>query len=95
MDSMKKEKDYFEKNVTLSAEFSRYLFDHPEIENQIPRDAQVIILPEDDPGLCEFNKEIAKRQREKGQPVVYVKVNAIAPKIFSRLINPRIEVVSS
>ena len=91
---MNNEKEYFEKNMTLSTEFSRYLFEHPELEKQIPKNAQVVILPEDEPELCEFNKKIAEEQREEGQPVVYVKVSTVAPKIFSRLVNPRIEMVS-
>lgn len=91
---MNNEKKYFEKNLTLSTEFSRYLFEHPELEEQIPNNAQVVILPEDDPELCEFNKNIAKEQREEGQPVVYVKVSSVAPKIYSRLVNPRIEMVN-
>jgi len=91
---MSNQKKFFEKNITLSVEFSRYLFEHPELEDQIPKNAQIVILPEDDPELCEFNKNIAEEQREKGQPVVYVKVSTIAPKIFSRLINPRIEMVN-
>lgn len=91
---MMSENKYFEKNLTLSAEFSRYLFDHPELEEKIPKNAQVVILPEDDPELCKFNEKIAEKQREKGQTVVYVKVSSLAPKIYSRLVNPRIELVN-
>ena len=91
---MNNEKKYFARNLTLSAEFSRYLFGHPELVEQIPKNAQVVILPEDDPELCRFNKKIAEKQREKGQPVVYVKVSSLAPKIYSRLVNPRIELVN-
>jgi len=32
---MSKEKDMIEKNIELSTEFSRYLFDHPEIQKNI------------------------------------------------------------
>jgi hypothetical protein len=72
---MNKEREFFEKNVSLSVEFSRYLFEHPELEEQIPPNAQVVILPEDEPELCEFNKRLAEEQREEGQPIVYVKAS--------------------
>lgn len=33
---MNKKKEMIERNIELSAEFSRYLFDHPEMEEKIP-----------------------------------------------------------
>ena len=44
-------------------------------------------MPEDDQGLREKNIEIAKAQREPGQPVVYVEIEKVAPQM-SRLVNP-------
>lgn len=88
---MDKDKEYFERNITLSAEFSRYLFEHPEMEDRIPANAQIIILPEDEPELCEYNKKVAEEQHEEGQPIIYVRISTVAPKVFSRLVNPRIE----
>ena len=48
---MTKEKEMIERNVELSAEFSRYLFEHPEIEENIPMEAEIILLPEFDQEL--------------------------------------------
>ncbi|MEK7296854.1 MAG: DUF5647 family protein [Planctomycetota bacterium] len=45
---MDREKEMVERNIELSAEFSRYLFEHPEIEATIPIDAEIILLPEFD-----------------------------------------------
>ena len=33
---MNKEKRFVERNIELSAEFSRYIFEHPEIEEENP-----------------------------------------------------------
>ena len=41
-----KQNKLVEKNLELSFEFSRYLMAHPEVERQIPRGAQVVMLPE-------------------------------------------------
>ena len=46
------------KNFELLEEFHRYGFEHPEIFDQIPKDAQLIILPEDDPELLAANEHI-------------------------------------
>jgi len=34
-----KSKEMIERNIELSTEFSRYIFEHPEIEAKIPIDA--------------------------------------------------------
>lgn len=45
---MSKEKELIERNIEISAEFSRYLFEHPELEEKLPVGAEVILLPEFD-----------------------------------------------
>ena len=85
------EKELFEKNLILTTEFDRYLLGHPEIAEHIPLNAQIVLLPEDDPELCQKNLEVAAAQREPGQPVVYVRIEKLAPPV-SRLVNPQITV---
>jgi hypothetical protein len=88
------ENEYIEKNITLSFEFSKYLFEHPEIEEKIPLNAKIVLLPEYDPKLCEFNKRTAELHKEPEQPLVFVKVKDLAPKVYSRLIDPVIEIAA-
>jgi len=85
------EQEIFTKNLILSTEFDRYILEHPEFAEKIPSDAQVVFLPKADPELCRTNLDIAERQREKGQQVVYVHIGSIAPQI-SRLTNVSMEV---
>jgi len=86
-----KEEEIFSKNLILSTEFDRYVIEHPAFAEKIPRNAQIVLLPEDDPELRKKNIEIAKAQREAGQPVVYVQIEKVTPQI-SRLVNPRLEI---
>ena len=80
-----------EKNIELSFEFTRYLLDHPELEDRIPKGAQVVLLPEYDEKLKRFNMQTAKKQREEGQPVVYVSIKRLAFDRASRLVGTKIE----
>ena len=89
-----KEEEIFSKNLILSTEFDRYVIEHPEFAEKIPQNAQIVLLPEDDPELRKENIEIAKAQREPGQPVVYVYVEKVTPQI-SRLVNPRLEIAAA
>ncbi len=65
-----------EKNLELSFEFTRYLLAHPELEEKIPKGAQVVLLPDYDERLRRFNLRNSKHQRKDGQPVIYVRIKS-------------------
>jgi len=88
-----KEAKLVEKNLELSFEFTRYLLDHPELEERIPKGAQVILLPDYDEELKRFNLKNAQ-QREKDQPIVYVRIKKLASGRTSRLVGTKIERVA-
>ena len=85
------EQEFFERNLVLTTEFDRYLLDHPEMAEQVPLNAQIVLLPQDDPELCQKNRAVAAAQREPSQPVVYVHIDKLAPSV-SRLVNPHLTV---
>jgi len=70
-------KEVFAKNQQLSTEFELYLLDHPELEGEIPNNALIVLLPEYDAELSKINLEIATKNREEKQPVVYVRVQRL------------------
>jgi hypothetical protein len=82
---MNKERAMVERNIELSAEFSRFLFEHPEMEGKIPVDAEVILLPEFDQELKEFNLQLGKSIETEGSKVVYISIKEIRPKVLSRI----------
>jgi hypothetical protein len=89
------DKEFFDKSLTLSFEFSRYIIAHPEMEEQIPKGALVILLLEDDPVFNQRAMEIAQTNKETNQPVVIVRIQKLLPPTESRLVNPRMELVSN
>ena len=80
-----------EKNMTLSFEFERYLLENPAVMEQIPNDAEVVLLPKDDPELYQINLKAAQEAQAKGEKalVVFVEIEALAPP-RSRIVNPRL-----
>ena len=89
-----KEKEMIERNIELSAEFSRYIFEHPEIEAKIPIDAEIILLPEFDQELKKFNLNMGKKIRTDGAKVVFVVIKKIRPKTLSRIEKIELEYVA-
>jgi len=73
-----------QKNLDLLNEFMKYAFEHPEVLNKIPPDAELILLPTNDIKLRAENKKMANSLRKKGKKVVVVEIakpKAIVPKI--------------
>lgn len=69
--------ELFRKNQQLSTEFELYLLEHPEIEDNIPDNAMIVLLPEYDKELSESNIELAEANKEEGQAIVYVRVKKL------------------
>ena len=74
-----------QKNIELSTEFSRYLFEHPEIESVLSRDAEIVLLPEFDVKLRAHNRRLGREMEARGEKVVYIRVGQLRPKTISRI----------
>ena len=85
--------DILEKrHAILVTEFDRYIIEQPEFASKIPLDAQIVLQIEGDNEYNEWSRNLAARQRESGQKVIYVRIKGLKP-FTSRLIKP--EVVTS
>jgi len=69
--------ELFRKNQQLSTEFELYILEHPEVEEKIPDNAMIVLIPEYDKELAEKNMELAEANREADQQIVYVKVKRL------------------
>ena len=74
-----------ERNIELSAEFSRYLFDHPDLGETIPQDSEIVFLPVFDNDLKNFNLKLGKKLQASGTPIVYINIKKLRPKILYRI----------
>ena len=77
------------RNLDLLNEFMKYVFSNPEILGKIPPEAELVILPSDDPELYEYNKKTANKILSKGKRVIYVKMKK------PQMPTPELEVMSA
>ena len=77
------------KNLDLLNEFMKYAFENPKVLEGIPPEAELIILPIDDPELYEYNRKTADRIKAKGEKVVFVKMKK--PEILT----PELELMTA
>jgi uncharacterized protein DUF5647 len=75
------------KHAMVMTEFDRYVIEHPNFAAKIPRNAQVVLQVENDEEYSAWSRKLAERQREPGQPVVYVRIKGLKPA-RSRLMRP-------
>jgi len=81
------QEEIVKKNLDLHAEFMRYAFENPDIFDQIPKGAQLVILPQDDPELYNENLKTVNELKMKGLPLVIVRIPTPKP------LTPEIEVL--
>ena len=86
--------DFAKKQLELTAEFGKYVFDHPEVDDQLPEGAYVYFEVAGEHEFNAYGRSLAEqRQKESGMPVVLVRIQGLAPPQGSRLIAPVIEPV--
>jgi hypothetical protein len=84
--------DFAQKQLELTAEFGKYLFDHPEVDDTLPDGALVYFEVAGESEFNQYSLSLAEKQRrETGAPIVLVRIQGLAPPQRSRLIAPVIE----
>ncbi len=79
-------KDFRKLNADLGAEFDRYVAEHPAwAQKHVPFGAKVALLIEGNAAFNAWSRQLAKRTRSADQPVVFVRIEKLAP-VRSRII---------
>jgi len=64
--------EIIKKNLGLHGEWMKYVFEHPEVLDRIPKGSVLVILPEDDEALYDENYKVLEENKMKGIPVFVV-----------------------
>ena len=73
--------ELIKKNLDLHAEWMKYIFEHPDVLDRIPKGAVLVILPEDDEELYKENYKVLRENKDKGIPVFAVTMKTPKPQI--------------
>lgn len=83
--------EFARRQMELTAEFAKYVLEHPEIDDAIPEEAYVYFEVTGQPAFNDYSRQLAeRRERDEGLPTVCVRVKGLAPPQGSRLIEPQI-----
>ena len=78
------ERKLTEKNLDLIFEFEKYVLEHPEITEKIPRDAIVFMKLAGDEKFNRWSERNAKKQAKRGVSLISVTVKKMGP-VHSRI----------
>lgn len=82
---------FAQRQMELTAEFAKYVLDHPDVDASLPEDAYVYFQVDGEPEFNEYARQLADRRgREEGVVAVCVRLKGLAPPQGSRLIDPQI-----
>jgi len=71
-------KEQFRRNHALFGMFMRQVLANPNLTRKIPKGAEIIFLPENDPELYQANLELGKTVRAKEHKrVVFIKITLL------------------
>ncbi len=72
--ALKRPEDVAERNIALTGELMRYLLEHQHLFQTLPDQFELIILPDDDPELRLYNRELLDKFDSEGKSVVFVRM---------------------
>ena len=65
-----------ERNINLLGHLMRHLLTKPGILNSLPDKFELVILPDDDPELRQFNLELLDTFGSEGKPIVFARLRS-------------------
>jgi hypothetical protein len=80
----KKPKNVVGRNITLLGDLMRYLLAEPQILNSLPDNFELVILPDDDPEMRQYNLELLDTYGSEGKPVVFVRIKSSREADFDK-----------
>jgi hypothetical protein len=84
--------EFAQKQLELTAEFGKYVMDHPDVDDILPPESHIYFEVAGEDEFNRYSRQLAEKQlREQGLPLVCVKIKGLAPPQGSRLIDPVIQ----
>jgi hypothetical protein len=84
-------KDVVERNIALVGDVMKYLINQVDIFASLPDNFELIILPDDDPEIRQYNLDLLSTFGSEGKPVVFARINR-SPKLLMGEENPTLYV---
>jgi hypothetical protein len=65
-----------ERNLLLTGGVMQFLMENPEIFDSLPEKFELVILPDDDPAIREYNLELLDKYGSEDKPIVFARITS-------------------
>ncbi len=73
--------DIVKRNIRLTGELMRYLLENPKMLDVLPDKFELVLLPEDDPEIRQYNLELLDKYGSEGKPIVFARLKTSAASL--------------
>lgn len=74
-----------ERNISLSGKIMRFLMENPQVFSSLPDKFELVILPDDDPEIRQYNLDLIDKYGSEGRPIVFARVKVHQEKLKSQV----------
>lgn len=78
-----------ERNILLTGKIMQFLMDNPQVFSSLPEKFELVILPDDDPDIRQYNLELLDKYGSEGKPIVIAR-SKVHPENFKTPVKPSI-----
>ena len=64
-----------ERNILLTGRIMQFLMDNPQVFTSLPEKFELVILPDDDPDIRQYNLELLDKYGSEGKPIVFARIS--------------------
>lgn len=82
---------FAQRQMELTADFAKYVLEHPEIDATLPEDSYIYSYVDGESEFNEYSEQLAhRREQQEGVVAVCVRLKGLKAPQGSRLIDPEI-----
>jgi hypothetical protein len=78
------QKGIVERNILLSGKIMKFLIDNPQVFSSLPEKFELVILPDDDPEIRQYNLELLDKYGTEGKAIVFARITAHPENLTSQ-----------
>jgi hypothetical protein len=82
---MRSQEGIVARNISLSGEIMQFLMENPQVFSSLPDNFELVILPDDDPELRQYNLELIDKHGSGDKPIVFARVKIHQEKLKSKV----------
>lgn len=73
-----------ERNIILSGKIMQFLTENPEVFDSLPDKFELVVLPDDDPDIRQYNLDLLDKYGSEGKPIVFARIKVYPENLHVR-----------